>query len=84
MWYFDVVLEVMYKYCIPQWRWETSYIIILRTNRFRTMKIRTYLFDTRGHTYKDFIINFICHIYLFDPCLLHVSKEEETFLDFGL
>ena len=58
--------------------WETSYIIILITNHFHTMKIGTYLFGTRGHTHRNLVLYFIIHIYLFDPCLLHVSEEEET------
>ena len=63
-------------------RWETSYIIIFIINYFRTMKIVTLSLDTRGHTHKNLISNFICHLYLFGPCLLHVTKEEETCFDF--
>ena len=51
-------------------------------NHFRAMKIGTYLFDTTSHTHKDLILNLISHIYLFDPNLLHVTKQEETCLDF--
>ena len=37
------------------------------------MKTGIYLFDTRGHA-VNLISNFIFHIYLFDPCLLHDTK----------
>ena len=57
-------------------RWETSYIIILITNHFRTMKICTYLFDTRGHTHKSLILNFLYHIYLFGACPLQSPKKK--------
>ena len=33
---------------------------------------------TRGHTHKNLILNYVCHIHLFDPCILHVAKEEQT------
>ena len=31
----------------------------------------------RGHTNKILCLTFICYIYLFEPCLLHVTKEEK-------
>ena len=45
------------------------------------MKIGTYLVDTRGHAHKNSALNRLCHIYLFDPFLLHVTEEEGTSFD---
>ena len=29
-------------------------------------------------------MNFVCHIHLFDPCILHAAKEVETYFDFDI
>ena len=45
-----------------------------------------YIFDLkqRGHTLRYLILNSVCHIHSFDPCILHVAKEEETYFYFDL
>ena len=30
------------------------------------------------------MLNFLCHIHLFDRCILHVAKEEETYFNLDI
>ena len=48
------------------------------------MKNGTYFIWNKHNTHKTLIWNVVCHIYLFDPCILHVAKEEETYLNFDI
>ena len=56
-----------------------KYIIILIINNLCTMKIGTYSFDTRGHTHRNLILKFKCHIHFLTlVCCMSQKKKKHA------